>query len=110
MHPYRHQYPDDYVAFWARKITEHAINPYTQVLVAVVDNNDNAEADAEEEEASEEKVVGIAIWERQGPSRREVRTLGWGARGLLACFFPLLGAFFCLTHFPPPSLLLHTSR
>lgn len=56
MHPYRHEFPDDFVTFWRRDIRDHLLEPNSYFLVITVD----------EVNTGTSKVVGAAKWKRQG--------------------------------------------
>ncbi|KAI8941594.1 hypothetical protein NX059_002809 [Plenodomus lindquistii] len=67
IHPHRHQYPDDVKIFWHETIRKYFATPNTVVLAAT-------RPDAN----GEEKVAGIAVWERQGEDDGAKRVkAGW---------------------------------
>ncbi|KAH7351398.1 acyl-CoA N-acyltransferase [Pyrenochaeta sp. MPI-SDFR-AT-0127] len=54
IHPHRHQYPEDVIIFWRESIRSNWKNPRNRIFVATTT------------EDQEEKIVGIATWQRQG--------------------------------------------
>lgn len=62
MHPYRHEYPEDVVLFWQQFILDHWFDWTNRVLVAT----------SRESEHGEEKIVGMAIWQRQGEGSKKM--------------------------------------
>ncbi|OAP65570.1 hypothetical protein AYL99_01542 [Fonsecaea erecta] len=56
LHPYRHQYPDDYLAYWRRRCCERYWD-YGRVLVVSCEKDPST---------GREVVVGVAEWERVG--------------------------------------------
>jgi len=52
MHPHRHEYPEDFVNFFERRIWSHWFEYQRTILVS--------------EDPESGKVVGVADWERQG--------------------------------------------
>ncbi|KAH9880453.1 hypothetical protein IAQ61_000744 [Plenodomus lingam] len=63
LHPYRHKYPDDVKIFWHETIRRYFATPGFVVLVAVRTNGNG-----------EEKIGGMAIWERQGDDEGAKKT------------------------------------
>jgi hypothetical protein len=54
IHPYRHQYPDDVKIFWSERLRKAWPTRNKRFLVAVTT------------ELGMERVVGVAVWQRQG--------------------------------------------
>jgi GNAT superfamily N-acetyltransferase len=54
IHPLRHQYPDDVQIFWHERVRKFFQEPRNKLIVATV-NEDGTE-----------KIVGMAVWQRQG--------------------------------------------
>ncbi|KAF1850651.1 acyl-CoA N-acyltransferase [Cucurbitaria berberidis CBS 394.84] len=54
IHPHRHEYPEDVEIFWHEQIRHSWREPNNKILVAITI------------EKGEEKVVGVAVWQRQG--------------------------------------------
>jgi GNAT superfamily N-acetyltransferase len=67
IHPYRAQYPNDVQIFWHEWVRNDWANPRNNIIVAVTTT-----------EAEQEKVIGAAIWQRQGedPGAQKV-IAGW---------------------------------
>ncbi len=64
MHPRRHEYPEDFIRFFERRIWAHWFDYQRSILVS--------------EDPLSGKVVGVADWERQGKHARlttKLRTL-----------------------------------
>ncbi|KAF1828283.1 acyl-CoA N-acyltransferase [Decorospora gaudefroyi] len=57
IHPYRHAHPADVKIFWSEKVRKAWSTPNQRLLVATTTLPENG---------SEEKITGVAIWERQG--------------------------------------------
>lgn len=55
IHPYRHEFPQDVQIFWHEWVRNDWSNPRNKILVAVVTDEDQ-----------KEKIIGAAIWQRQG--------------------------------------------
>ncbi|KAF3000065.1 hypothetical protein E8E13_001134 [Curvularia kusanoi] len=55
IHPHRHEYPEDVQSFWHEWIRNDWSNPRNRIIVAVTTT-----------QAQEEKIIGAAIWQRQG--------------------------------------------
>jgi len=55
MHPHRHEYPEEFTRFWEQEFRVKWLQPKYTFLVAVDDRD---------------KVVGLAIWERESESRK----------------------------------------
>lgn len=58
MHPHRHQYPQDFIRYFEYKAWLHSLDRKKKVVVATDPNSG--------------KVVGVAVWERQGSGGEEV--------------------------------------
>ncbi|RYO27295.1 hypothetical protein AA0113_g12341 [Alternaria arborescens] len=56
IHPYRAQYPNDVQIFWHDWVRNDRANPRNKIIVAVT----TAEG------SEHEKIIGAAIWQRQG--------------------------------------------
>jgi GNAT superfamily N-acetyltransferase len=54
IHPHRHQYPDDPIIFWHTRTRKSFFEPRNRTIVATITEDD------------EEKIVGMATWQRQG--------------------------------------------
>ncbi|KAF1940550.1 hypothetical protein EJ02DRAFT_227962 [Clathrospora elynae] len=54
IHPHRNQYPEDVRIFWHEKLRKHWSTPTDRLIVATTT------------EGGEEKITGVAVWERQG--------------------------------------------
>lgn len=63
MHPYRHQFPDDYITFWRRDIRNHLFDPDVTFLVSTIEDG---------------SIVGTAKWKRQGKAAQKL-TRSWSA-------------------------------
>jgi hypothetical protein len=62
MHPYRHEYPEDFIQFFERRIWVHWFQYQRTILVS--------------EDPVSGKVVGVADWERQGKNALTTTKLG----------------------------------
>lgn len=62
MHPHRHEYPEDFIKFFERRIWAHWFEYQRAILVS--------------EDPASGKVVGVADWERQGKNARITTNLG----------------------------------
>ncbi|RDW78319.1 hypothetical protein BP5796_06171 [Coleophoma crateriformis] len=62
LHPYRDEYPDDYLRYFEYMMWKHLLDPSRRVLVAL----DQAGA----------KIVGVGSWERQGSTASRASTAG----------------------------------
>lgn len=62
MHPYRHQFPDDFITYWRRDIRNHFFDPDVRFLVST---------------SQDGRVVGTAKWKRQGEGTQKL-TRSWG--------------------------------
>ena len=62
MHPHRHEYPEDFIQFFERRIWAHWFDSHRTILVS--------------EDPASSKVVGVADWERQGKNARTTTQLG----------------------------------
>lgn len=74
MHPYRHQFPDDYVTFWRRDIRNHFFDPDVTFLVSTIEDG---------------SVVGTAKWKRKGKAAQKL-TRSWGACEVFSSFLVML--------------------
>lgn len=63
MHPYREQYPNDPALFWLAFLRNHWCDWRNKFLVAVT---------RDEKHLGKERIVGIAIWQRQGERGRRM--------------------------------------
>lgn len=54
MHPYRKEYPEDFILFFERKLLSHWYDPKHHFLVGL--------------DKLSGKVIAVAMWERQGAS------------------------------------------
>jgi hypothetical protein len=54
IHPYRHDYPDDVKIFWSERLRKAWQTRNEKLFVATTTGKE------------EEKVVGVAVWQRQG--------------------------------------------
>jgi hypothetical protein len=58
IHPYRHDYPDDVKIFWSERLRKAWQTRNEKLFVATTTAGENGK--------EEEKVVGVAVWQRQG--------------------------------------------
>ncbi|KAF2502797.1 hypothetical protein BU16DRAFT_19241 [Lophium mytilinum] len=65
MHPHRDKYPDDVNLFWLRHLREKWWDWNNEILVATVSDDGGME-----------KVVGVAIWKREGSGSKK---LSWAS-------------------------------
>lgn len=87
MHPYRHQFPADFITFWRRDIRNHFFDPDVSFLVSTIEDG---------------SVVGTAKWKRHGKGAQKL-TRGWLACELffllpclaLLCSQPDICVFLC---------------
>lgn len=83
MHPYRHQFPNDFVTFWRQEIRAHFFQPAVCLLVttstapAKAETSEDGDGDSGRggggEDGGDMKegcVVGLALWKRQGAIKR----------------------------------------
>ena len=69
MHPYRHEYPQDYADFWRRRVWEKYWDYGHKMVVFYLDGEGDAKAG---------EVVGVADWERRGVGWEQVWAVtGW---------------------------------
>jgi hypothetical protein len=54
VHPHRHKYPDDVKIFWSERVRKAWQTRDEKLFVAITT------------ESKKEKVVGVAVWQRQG--------------------------------------------
>lgn len=73
MHPYRHQFPADFITFWRRDIRNHFFDPDVSFLVSTIEDG---------------SIVGTAKWKRQGKGAQKL-TRGWVACEILSSFLIL---------------------
>ncbi len=73
MHPYRHQFPADFITFWRRDIRNHFFDPDVSFLVSTIEDG---------------SIVGTAKWKRQGKGAQKL-TRGWVACEILSNFLIL---------------------
>jgi hypothetical protein len=62
MHPHRHEYPEDFIGFFERRIWSHWFQYQRTIIVS--------------EDPASGKVVGVADWERQGKNPETTTKLG----------------------------------
>lgn len=73
MHPYRHQFPFDFITFWRRDIRNHFFDPDVSFLVSTIEDG---------------SIVGTAKWKRQGKGAQKLR--GWFACEVFFSYLVLL--------------------
>lgn len=67
MHPYRHQYPQDYADLWRRRVLESYWDYGHKMMVFYLDGNEESGDDGGNRKACEVgSVVGVADWHRMG--------------------------------------------
>lgn len=74
MHPYRHQFPLDFITFWRRDIRNHFFDPDVSFLVSTIEDG---------------SIVGTAKWKRQGKGAQKL-TRGWVACEVFSAYLVLL--------------------
>lgn len=74
MHPYRHQFPNDFITFWRRDIRNHFFDPDVSFLVSTIEDG---------------SIVGTAKWKRQGKGTQKL-TRGWVTCKVFSSFLILL--------------------
>ena len=70
MHPYRGDYPDDYLRYWMQRVTEWYWD-YSHQLVVTYNSNPSAVRE------SQATITGVADWIRYGDNWENI----WGIRG-----------------------------
>ncbi|KAF2732924.1 hypothetical protein EJ04DRAFT_513568 [Polyplosphaeria fusca] len=73
MHPHRHKYPEDFTFFWQGMVRKNWTDWRKRMLVACT----------KDEMTGKEKLVGMAIWHRQGEGGKKMELASYDPRKLI---------------------------